>query len=79
VRLLVAVLTSLLFVAVSVPAVELVRYRYHAEDGREFEYVFETGDQGVPKTVGEKSAADWVNSFYHVQIGTIESQKFRTH
>jgi hypothetical protein len=50
-----------------------------AEDGREFEYVFETGDQGVPKTVGEKSAADWVNSFYHVQIGTIESQKFRTH
>ena|SRR5271165_2811878 len=74
-------LTSLLFVVVSAPAVELFRYRYHADDGRELEYVFETDEQSTPKTVSEEKAAeiaaDWVASFYHVQIGTIESQEFR--
>ena len=55
------VLTSLLFVvvsALSAPAVELFRYRYHAEDGREFECVFETDEQSVPKTVGEEKATE---------------------
>ena len=72
------VLTSLLFVvvsALSAPAVELFRYRYHAEDGREFECVFETDEQSVPKTVGEEKATeiamDWMRVFYHVQVGTI--------
>jgi hypothetical protein len=36
------VLTRLLFVLVSAPAVGLFQYRYHADDGREVEYVFET-------------------------------------
>jgi hypothetical protein len=61
------VLTSLLFVvvsALSAPAVELFRYRYHAEDGREFECVFETDEQSAPKTVGEEKATeiamDWM-------------------
>jgi len=76
------VLTSLLFVVVSAPAVELFRYRYHAEDGREFECVFETDEQSVPKTVGEEKATeiamDWMRVFYHVQVGTIESREFRT-
>jgi hypothetical protein len=76
------VLTSLLFVVVLAPAVELFRYRYHAEDGREFECVFETDEQSVPKTVGEEKAAeiaaDWVTSFYHVQVGAIQTQEFRT-
>ncbi len=75
------VLTILLFVAVSAPAVELVRFRYHAEGGREFEYVFETDEQSAPKTVSEEKAAeiaaDWVTTFYHVQVGAIESQEFR--
>jgi hypothetical protein len=64
------VLTSLLFVvvsALSAPAVELFRYRYHAEDGREFEYVFETDEQSAQKTVSEEkaveSAADLMTSF----------------
>jgi hypothetical protein len=26
----------------------------------------------------QKAAADWVTSFYHVQVGAIESQEFRT-
>jgi len=79
------VLTSLLYVvvsALSAPAVELFRYRYHAEDGREFEYVFENDEQSAPKTVSDQKAAeiaaDWVTSFYHVQVGAIESQEFRT-
>ena len=76
------VLTSLLFVVVSAPAVELFRYRYHADDGREFECVFETDEQSVPKTVGEEKAIeiamDWMRVFYHVQVGTIESREFRT-
>jgi len=55
------VLTSLLFVvvsALSAPAVELFRYRSYAEDGREFECVFETDEQSVPKTLGEENRDD---------------------
>ena len=77
------VLTSLLFVvapALSAPAVELFRYRYHADDGREFEYVFETDEQNAPRTVREEKAAEiaaeWVTSFYHVQVGALETQEF---
>jgi hypothetical protein len=79
------VLTSLLFLvvsALSAPAVELCRCRYDAEDGREFECVFETDEQSVPKTVGEEKATeiamDWMSVFYHVLVGTIESREFRT-
>jgi len=75
------VLTSFLFVAApafSVQAVELFRYRYHADDGRKFECVFETDEKNTPRTVGEeKAAADWVTSFYHVQVGALETQEFR--
>jgi hypothetical protein len=67
------VLTSLLLVvvsALSAPAVELLRYRYHAENGREFEYVFETDKQSAPKTVSEEKAAyiamDWLRVFYGI-------------
>ena len=84
-RFFAPVLTGLLFVvvtALSSPAVELFRYRDHALDGREFEYVFETDEQSASKTVSEEKAAeiaaDWVTIFYHVQVGAIESQEFRT-
>jgi hypothetical protein len=84
-RSLAAVLTSLLFVlasALSARAVELFRYRYHAADGREVEYVFETDDRSAPRVVSQEKAAeiaaDWVTSFYHVQVGAIETQEFRT-
>ena len=78
------VLTSFLFVAApafSVQTVELFRYRYHADDGRKFECVFETDEKNTPRTVGEEKAAeiaaDWVTSFYHVQAGALETQEFR--
>ena len=78
------VLTGLLFVvvtALSSPAVELFRYR-DALDGCEFENVFETDEQSASKTISEQKAAeisaDWVTTFYHVQVGAIESQEFRT-
>jgi hypothetical protein len=78
------VLTSFLFVAApafSVQAVELFRYRYHADDGRKFECVFETDEKNTPRTVGEEKAAeiaaDWVTGFYHVQVGALETQEFR--
>jgi hypothetical protein len=69
------VLTRLLSVAVptpsppSAPAVELFRYRYHADDGREFEYeyVFQTDEQNAPRTIRDEKAAEisaaWVTSF----------------
>jgi hypothetical protein len=70
------------FVVVSAHVVELFRYRYHAENGREFEYVSQTDEQSTPKTVSEEKAAEiaaeWVTTFYHLQVGTIESQEFRT-
>jgi hypothetical protein len=85
VRSLAAVLTSLLFVlasALSAPAVELFRYRHHDDDGRDFEYVFETDERSAPRTVSEEKAAEiavaWVTSFYHVQFGALETQEFRT-
>jgi len=65
-KLLAAVFASLLIVS-SARAVELFRYRYNAGDGREFECVFESDEQTVPKTVGEEKAAeiamDWMRFF----------------
>jgi ribonucleotide reductase alpha subunit len=84
VRSLAAILANLLFLAsaLSAPAVELFRYRCHAGDGREFEYVFKTDEQNAPRTVSEEKAAeiaaDWMTSFYHVQVGALETQEFRT-
>ena len=75
------VLTSLLFVVVSAPAVELFRYRYRAEDGREFECVFETVEQSVPKTVGEEGGrnCDGLDEGFLPRAGRHnESQEFRT-
>ena len=44
--------------------------------------MFETDEQSASKTISEQKAAeisaDWVTTFYHVQVGAIESQEFRT-
>ena len=51
-------------------------------DGGTLEYIFETNLQDVPKTVSKakaaESAADFVTTFYHAQIGALETQEFRT-
>ena len=76
--------TILITFLLAVPAmsVELFRYRGAAKDGGTLEYIFETDEQDVPKTVSKEKAAeiaaDFVTTFYHAQIGALETQEFRT-
>jgi hypothetical protein len=62
-------------------AVELFRYRGAANDGGTLEYVFETDEQDVPKTVTKEKvaeiAADFMTTFYHIEIGALATQEFR--
>jgi hypothetical protein len=76
--------TILITLLLSVPAmsVELFRYRGAAKDGGTLEYVFESDEQNVPQSVTKEKvaeiAADFMTTFYHVQIGAPETQEFRT-
>ena len=71
-----------LFLSVPAMSVELFRCRGAAKDGGTLEYIFETDEQDVPKTVSKEKAAeiaaDFVTTFYHAQIGAVETQEFRT-
>ena len=53
-----------------------------AKDGGAIEYVFEADEQNSPNAVTKEKAAeiaaDFMTTFYHVQIGALETQKFRT-
>ena len=63
------------FLAVPSLLVELFRYRYHAEDGAELEYVFETDEQSVQKTVDKENAVEiGMATFYGVQVGTMKAR-----
>jgi hypothetical protein len=68
--------------ATSAFAVELFRYRGAARDGGTLEYVFETDEEHLPQTVAKEKvaeiAADFMTTFYHIQIGALETQEFRT-
>jgi hypothetical protein len=74
--------TILITLLLSVPAmsVELFRYRGAAKDGGTFEYVFEAGEQSSPnaktKEKAAEIAADFMTTFYHVQVGALETQEF---
>jgi hypothetical protein len=76
--------TILITLLLTVPAmsVELFRYRGAAKDGGTLEYVFEGGEQNspnaVPKEKAAEIAADFMTTFYHVQVGALETQEFRT-
>ena len=76
--------TILITLSLALPAmlVELFRYRGAAKDDGTLEYIFETDEQDVPKTVSKAKAAeiaaDFVTTFYHAQIGALETQEFRT-
>ena len=63
-------------------AVELFRYRGAATDGGTLEYVFEAGEQNSPNAVTKEKAAeiaaDFMLTFYHAQVGALETQEFRT-
>src|SRR6202790_2968923 len=78
-------LASILFtliLATPAFAVELFRYRGAAKDGGTLEYVFEAGEQNSPNAVTKEKAAeiatDFMTTFYHVQVGALETQEFRT-
>src|SRR6476646_7147259 len=71
-----------LFLAVPAMSVELFRYRGAAMDGGTLEYIFESDEQDVPKTVNKEKAAeiaaDFMTTFYNIQIGALGTQEFRT-
>jgi hypothetical protein len=60
---------------------ELFRYRGAARDGGTLEYVFESYERDVPKTVTKEHvaeiAADFMTTFYGIQVGALGTQKFR--
>lgn len=78
------IVVVLIICLLSVPAmsVELFRYRGPAKDGGTLEYVFEADKQNSPNAVTKEKAAeiaaDFMMSFYHVQVGALETQEFRT-
>jgi hypothetical protein len=63
-------------------SVELFRYRGAAKDGGTLEYVFEAGEQNSPNAITKEKAAEigaaFMTTFYHVQVGALETQEFRT-
>ena len=71
--------TGLVTLLLSLPAlsVELFRYRGAAKDGGTLEYVFDAGEQNSPDAVTEEKvteiAADFMTTFYHVQVGALET------
>jgi len=71
-----------LLLAVPAISVELFRYRGAANDGGTLEYLFEAGEQNSPNAVTKEKvaeiAADFMTTFYHVQVGALETQEFRT-
>jgi hypothetical protein len=60
---------------------ELFRYSLRTKDGRQFEYVFELSVEpsagSITKEEATRIAADWMATFYHLQLGSIEYAEFR--
>jgi hypothetical protein len=63
-------------------SIELFRYRGAAKDGGTLEYVFDAGEQNSPNAIMKEKAAeiaaDFMTTFYYVQVGALETQEFRT-
>src|ERR1700760_1718903 len=76
--------TSLTMLLLTIPAMsdELFRYRGAAKDGGTLEYVFEAGEQNSPNAITKEKvagmAAALMTTFYHIQVGALETQEFRT-
>jgi hypothetical protein len=77
-----SVLAAIVMLANPAFAVELFRYRGAAKDGGTLEYVFEAGEQNSPNAITKEKAAeiaaDFMTTFYHEQVGALETQEFRT-
>jgi hypothetical protein len=76
------ILAALVLVATPAFSIELFRYRGAAKDGGTLEYVFEPGEQNSPNAITKEKAAeiaaDFMTTFYHEQVGALETQEFRT-
>src|SRR4029077_15140405 len=81
-KCLLPAIAAILMLATPAFSVELFRYRGAAKDGGTLEYVFVAGEQNSPNAVTKEQAAeiaaDFMTTFYHVQVGTLETQEFRT-
>ena len=75
-----AILCGLLVPALA-GAEELFRCRFQTKDGRQFQYVFESSTDPSPRSITKEEAtsiaANWVPTFYHLQLGSIENAEFR--
>jgi hypothetical protein len=80
VRFIATVLTGVLL-PVSAGAGELFRYRLQTEGGRHFEYVFEASAQPSRRSITRQDAiriaTDWMTTFHHLQLGSIQSAEFK--
>jgi hypothetical protein len=74
-------MTILILLAASAMSAELYRYRGAARDGGTLEYIFESEERDAPKTVTKERvaeiAADFMTTFYGIQVGALETQEFR--
>jgi hypothetical protein len=74
-------MTILILLAASAMSAELFRYRGAARDGGTLEYIFESEERDAPKTATKERvaeiAADFITTFYGVQVGALETQEFR--
>ena len=79
---LISTLLITLLLTAPAMAVELFRYGGAANDGGTLEYIFETDQEDLPQTVIKEKvaeiAANFMTTFYHIQIGALETQEFRT-
>jgi hypothetical protein len=61
-------------------AEELFGFRFQTKDGRRFQYVFESSSDSSPRSITKEEAtriaANWVPTFYHLQLGSIEYAEF---
>jgi hypothetical protein len=73
--------TILITLLLSVPAmsVELFRYRGAAKDaGNLSTFLRQNSPNAVTKEKAAEIAADFMTTFYHLQVGVLETQEFRT-
>src|SRR3984885_3477870 len=76
--------TFLILLSMILPgmSVELFGYRGAAKDGGTLKYVLEAGEQNSPNAITKEKAAeiaaDFMTTFYQVQVGALETQEFRT-
>ena len=74
-------MTILILLATSAMSAELFRYRGATRHGGTLEYIFDSEERDAPKTATKERvaeiAADFMTTFYGVQVGALETQEFR--